>query len=62
MISVGQPRIRYRATEPSVNAVPVVVLPKVHEFSLKVANIPKEGAVRVFTTNRSNQSLNEGMR
>ncbi len=58
LIRVRRPRIGYCAFQPSANTVPLVVLAKIHEFSLKVASIPKEGAVKVFTTNRSNQSLN----
>ncbi len=62
LIHVRRPRIGYRASEPSANTVPVVVLSELHEFSIKVASIPKVDTVKVFTTNRSNQSLNEGMR
>ena len=32
------------------------------EFSFKIQRIPKEDTVEVFTPDRSNQSLNEGMR
>ena len=45
-----------------MNSVLVVVLPKVHEFSFKVRSIPEEDVVKVFTTSRPNESLNEGMR
>jgi hypothetical protein len=45
-----------------MNTVLVVVLHERVEFSLKVLSIPKEGVVKVFTTNLSDQSLNEGMR
>ena len=44
-----------------MNPILVVVLPKGLEFSLKVMRIPKKDVIQVFTTNRSNQSLNEGM-
>ena len=44
-----------------MNPIPVVVLPEVHEFSLKVLSIPEEDVVKVFTTNGSDESLNEGM-
>ena len=39
--------------------IPVVVLPEVHEFSLNVPSIPKEGVIKVFTTNDTYASLNE---
>ena len=42
--------------------IPVVVLPEVHEFSLKVLSIPKEDLIKVFTANGSDESLDEGMR
>jgi len=45
-----------------MNTVLVVVAHERVEFSLKVLSIPKEGVVKVFTTNRSDQSLNKGMR
>ena len=45
-----------------MNPIPVVVLPEVHEFSLKVLSIPKEDVIKVFTANGSDESLNEGMR
>jgi hypothetical protein len=45
-----------------MNTVLDVVLYERVEFSLKVLSIPKEGVVKVFTTNRSDQSLNKGMR
>ena len=45
-----------------MNTVLVVVLYERVEFSLKILSIPKEGVVKVFTTNRSDQSLNKGMR
>jgi len=45
-----------------MNPIPVVVLPEVHEFSPKVLSIPEEDPVKVFTTNGSDESLNEGMR
>lgn len=44
-----------------MNSILVVVLPKVHKLSLKVVSILKEDVVKVFTTNRPDQSLNEGM-
>jgi hypothetical protein len=40
----------------------VVVLPEVNEFPFKVQSIPEEDVVKVFTTNGSDESLNEGMR
>ena len=45
-----------------MNTVLVVVEQERVEFSFKVRRIPKEGVVKVFTTNRSDQSLNKGMR
>jgi hypothetical protein len=45
-----------------MNPIPIVVLPEVHEFSLKVLSIPKEEAIKVFATNGSDEALNEGMR
>ena len=45
-----------------MNPIPVVVLPEVHEFSLKVLNIPKEDVIKVFTANGTDESLDEGMR
>ena len=44
-----------------MNLRPIVVLLEVHEFSLKILSIPKEDMVKVFTTDRSNQPLNERM-
>ena len=51
LIRVRRPQIEYCAFQSAVNTVPVLVLPKVHEFSLKVASIPKEGrdAIEVYT-------------
>jgi hypothetical protein len=40
----------------------VVVFPKIHEFPFKVAGIPEEDMIKVFTANGSDESLNEGMR
>jgi len=45
-----------------MNPIPVVVLSEVHKFSLKVLGVPKKQVVKVFTTNRPDQSLNKGMR
>jgi len=45
-----------------MNPIPVVILPEVQEFSLKVLSIPKEDVIKVFTTNGSDEPLNEGMR
>ena len=39
----------------------IVVLPKVHEFPFKVSSVPEEVMVKVFTTNGSDESLNEGV-
>jgi len=36
-------------------------LSEVHKFSLKVLGVPKKQVVKVFTTNRPDQSLNKGM-
>ena len=44
-----------------MNALPIVVVFEVDELSLKILSIPKEDVVKVFTTDRSNQSLNERM-
>jgi hypothetical protein len=44
-----------------MNPITVVVMPEVCKFSLKVLSIPKEGVIKVFTTNGSNESLNEGV-
>jgi len=43
-----------------MNPIQVVILPEVHKFSLKVLSIPEEDVIKVFTTNCSDQSLNEG--
>ena len=40
----------------------VIVLPEVCEFSLKALSIPKEGVIKIFTANSSDESLNEGVR
>jgi hypothetical protein len=40
----------------------VVILSKFFQLSLQIAGIPEERMVKVFTTNRSDQSLNKGMR
>jgi hypothetical protein len=40
----------------------VVILSELFQFPLQIADIPKEDVVKVFTTNRSDQSLNKGMR
>ena len=40
----------------------VVVLPEVCEFPLLVISIPKEGVIKIFTANSSDESLNEGVR
>ena len=40
----------------------VVVIREVDELSFKIARIPKEHLVKVFTPDRSDQSLNEWMR
>ncbi len=45
-----------------MNTFMVVILLERVEFSFKILSIPKENTVKVFTPNRSNQSLNEGMR
>ena len=45
-----------------MNTVLVVVVHERIEFSFKVLRIPKEDVVKVFTTNRPDQSLNKGMR
>ena len=45
-----------------MNPIPVVVLPEVHEFSLKVLSIPKEDVIKVFTANGSDEPLDEGIR
>ena len=45
-----------------MNPIPVVVLPEVHEFSLKVLSIPKEDVIKIFSANGSDESLDEGMR
>ena len=39
---------------------PVVVLPEVCEFSLKVLGIPKEGVIKIFTANSSAESPMKG--
>jgi len=44
-----------------MNSITVVVLLEICKFSLKVLSIPKEGVIKVFTTNGSNESFNEGM-
>jgi hypothetical protein len=44
-----------------MNPITVMVLPEVCKFPLKVLSIPKEGVIKVFTTNGSNESFNEGM-
>ncbi|MGB5406322.1 MAG: hypothetical protein WBN43_05965 [Thiogranum sp.] len=44
-----------------MNPIPVVVLSEVHKFSLKVLGVSKKQVVKVFTTNRPDQSLNKGM-
>ena len=45
-----------------MSPVLIVVLPEITEFLFKILSIPKENVVKVFTTNRSDQSLNKGMR
>jgi hypothetical protein len=45
-----------------MNPTPVVVLPEIHEFSLKILSIPKVDVIKVFTANGSDESLDEGMR
>jgi len=45
-----------------MNPIVVVILLELYEFSLKVLSIPKEDVIKVFTTNGSDESLNEGMR
>lgn len=40
----------------------VVVVREVDEFLFKILSIPKENVVKVFTTNRADQSLDEWMR
>ena len=44
-----------------MNSILVVVFPIGFKFSLQVVRIPNEEMIQVFTTNRSNQSFNEGM-
>jgi hypothetical protein len=43
-----------------MNPVLIVVSLEVPEFSLKVPKISEEGVVKIFTTNRANEPLNEG--
>ena len=45
-----------------MNAGIVVILQERAKFSFKVLRIPEEDTVKVFPTNRSNQSFNERMR
>ena len=45
-----------------MSSVPIVVLSVITEFPFKILNIPEEIVVKVFTTNRSDQSFNERMR
>ena len=40
----------------------VVVVRESDEFTFKISDVPKEGMVQVFATDRSNQSLDEWMR
>ena len=40
----------------------VVVVRKCDEFPFKIPGIPKENVIKVFATDRSDQSLNEWMR
>jgi len=44
-----------------MNPILVVAIPKGFKFSFQVVRIPNKEMIQVFTTNRSNQSLNEGM-
>ena len=44
-----------------MNPLLVVVFPKGLKFPLQVVRIPKKDVIQVFTTNRSNQSLNKWM-
>jgi len=44
-----------------MNPILVVVFPKGLQFPLQVVRIPKKDVIQIFTTNRSNQSLNEWM-
>jgi hypothetical protein len=36
-----------------MSPVPIVILPEINEFPLKILSIPKENVVKVFTTHRS---------
>jgi hypothetical protein len=44
-----------------MNTVLVVVVHERIEFPFKVLNIPKEDVLKVFTTNRSDESITAGI-
>jgi len=44
-----------------MGSVLIVVAPELCKFSLKILRIPEQRVIEVFTTDRSDQTLNEGV-
>ncbi len=52
---------RYLAAQRLMGPILVVVAPEQRELSFKILRIPEQRVIEVFTTNRSDQSLNKGV-